>query len=316
VIVSLTLTGPPGDDRLPSAAATGTLARVLAALEDLHAIQAAGVARTGRECLAAVTTGLDQLVTDLGEAAAAAVARAEGRSIAAKLVAIGLDRRRHPERHRELGRVYGDETGFGESPLGRRSGPGVVRIRREHIREEYRLAWEFRLLVFPALHEAGPPGIQRPGTGGAGPEPADQILPGGPVYTYPTFEGVRRIGSEASVVTLVFAFRHACRDDGDRKNLAAWREYTLDALEALGSVAALAAILDCAEWAGLQWARHPPEEVGPRGAEPAKWVENLAAPGRPDRARWAVAFGRFPVGSLTARQRALLAAARRRLDDR
>ena len=288
---------PSPADRLPSAAATKTLARVTAALEDLHQdpnFRTAGNGSVDRaKCLKIVDEGLDQLVTDLGEPAAAEVARGEGRSLAAKLVAIGLDRRKHPGAYDALAEVYGDENGNGRAATGidYRGGPQSVLLRPKHVRPAYRLAWEYRVLVFPALYE-----VTRNGS--------------------PTFEGVHRVRNEASILTLSFAFRHACYDGLRGRDDGQCRSYILTTLEHTPGPAALRAILECAEWAEGQWLRRKPNTPDTRG-DPAGWAARLAdAPAEADREKWRAAAAAVAKGPLPARQKAMLAALQKRLPAR
>lgn len=292
-IAGLVLAAPASNELLPSAAAVRTLARVTLALEDLYQERPPATAADG-DRIKALNSALDQLITDLGSEVAADVARGEGRSLAAKLVAIGLDRRARPGSYDALGRVYGDHSGAGEvSRAGNAVGPGPVALRPEHVREEYRLAWEYRLLVFPALREVGP---------------RTYLPPGGPLggQQPPKLEAIQRIGSEASIPALTWVFRHVCRDDIDGGGQAVYREYLLDAIEARAGLAALLAVLDYAEWAELQWARRGPTYLGPRGGKPSEWVTRLADAPEPARGRWRAAGDSAAAETLPPRQRELL----------
>jgi hypothetical protein len=304
VIASVAAAGLLGllpDDRLPSARANATLARVVAAVEEMYVPDVTSVPRTRTECLAEVKAGIDRLIDELGEDAAGRLARAEGRSAVAKLLAVALDRRRHPERYRELDRVYGSEGGEGEAPRGGAAGRLAVRIRAEHVNEAYRLAWEFRLLTAPAVDE--------PRGRFIGGGPAESGLPG--VRMSPTFEAVMRVGDERSIPALVYFFRHACRDDGDTQLLAAKRAYTLDVLESFRTAAALRAILECAEWAERQWTARKPVAMDDRVSIPQRWVTDLVSRSRPDARRWRGLVGAPGWSGLSPRQRELLDAARR-----
>ena len=315
---------PPPTDRLPSAAATRTLARVTAALEDVHLndhVLAAefggpparfgGRADPRKARLKVVTDGLAQLLTELGDAAVVDVAKGEGSSLAAKLVAIALDRRDHPGAYEALDQVYGSENGIGQAGGNATvAGPRMVRIRKEHIRPQYRLAWEYRLLVFPALDEVTgrEPDPEGPGV---------EALPGGPVTLPPTFEGVRRTGTDATVSTVTFAFRHACTDDERGRDDSQLRWFCWAILESHVTPTALRAILDCAEFAERQWAKQKPTTPGPRGTDPAVWVARLAdAPTAEGREKWRVAAAAVAAGPLTARQREMLAGLQKRLPAR
>lgn len=282
---------PPPTEILPSAAANVTLAHALAGIENLYQYIRPGTP-SAPERLAIVDAALDRLVEDLGEKTAEAVAAGEGRSLAAKLVAIGLDRRRHPAAYEVLGTVYGNDKSTGEGGS-TRAGPRMVLLRDEHVRAAYRLAWEYRLLVFPGLREVGPRVVRRLGTEGM------------ELATSPTFEALTRVGREESIVTLCFYFRHMCRDDLDGKGMSNDREQCLDVLESYRSPRALLGLLECAEWAEVQWARRPPV-IGPRGGTPAAWLKLLLDdPALRD--KWRAAAAVVATGPLTARQRAMLA---------
>jgi hypothetical protein len=271
---------------LPSAKGNVVVIRALALLEEMYDWEAL---RGPRQVAADLDRELDKLVSALGEPLAEKVARTEAQSIAGKLVAIALDRRLRPERYELLALAYkrGDPTAQRDPIV-----PLMV-VKKEHVRENLRMAWEYRLLIAPAIDEP----LQ-----GASDDPG---LPG--VRMSPTFEVIKRLKNDASLPSVVFFFRHICRDDRDGKSFAVQRGYALDVLESIRTAEALKAILDCAEWAESQWARSKPEEDTP-GHSPnaARWIIDLISPNRLDNEIWRKLVKDLPEAGLSDRQRAML----------
>jgi hypothetical protein len=116
----------------------------------------------GKPDVEGVITALDKLLEAVGEKEAAKIAKSEHVWLA-KLVALALHRRQNPKLHDELGQTYGDHTQRDNRPqkewdraLSSRGGIGILprrKIFQNHLADEYRLAWEFRLLVLPRLQE-------------------------------------------------------------------------------------------------------------------------------------------------------------------
>jgi hypothetical protein len=116
----------------------------------------------GKPDVEGVITALDKLLEAVGEKEAAKIAKSE-HVWSAKLVALALHRRQNPKLYDELGQTYGDHTQRDNRPQKEwdradrsRGGKGILQRReifQKHLAEEYRLAWEFRLLVLPRLQE-------------------------------------------------------------------------------------------------------------------------------------------------------------------
>lgn len=131
---------------------------------------------------AAFDAALDRLADCLDGAEVERRAAQEGRDLAAKLVVIAWDRRRRPERYRELDRYTHREP----EPRMATPWPEPARPLSAHAVEEYRLAWEYFLL--------------RPSPGQW---PAMQ--------SRAAVTALNLIGSDASLPALVFVFQTAWR---------------------------------------------------------------------------------------------------------
>jgi hypothetical protein len=294
--------GPP----LPWARANAVYARALATLEDMFA--QSGVLERDQEFQRAFIGQLDRLLNALGEDNAAQVrraeqvARTEGHSLAGKIVAIALDRRRRPGLYDAVEREYGSVlTGIRPDGGGRRAGPGNQHIKKEYIDAKYRLVWEFRLLTAPAaderpfMREALPPGFEAE-------------IPG--IQMPPTPEALMRIGSEDSIISFVFFFRHACRDEQASIRTGVGLDDVLTALERHPSPKAMKAVLDCAEWCEVNKGLYLPRGLK-RESPPSEWVNDLVSEKRPDGDRWRRALAELPEDGLTQRQQNLVRLAKK-----
>src|SRR5262249_40087599 len=147
-------------------------------------------------------------------------------------------------------REYGSMIA-GVKPIGppARGGPGPQLIKKEYIGERFRLAWELRLLAAPA---AGERPVRALISG-----PVDEVPD---VSMPPTFEALRRIKNDKSVLALGFYFRHTCRDDKGPE-LPNSENVLLTLEGSFPTAAGAKAILDCAEWCELQQGRvFPPRQ--------------------------------------------------------
>ena len=163
-----------------------------------------------------VIAAMDKLLDAVGEKEAAKIAECEGSCFPAKLVAIALHRRKHFDLHDDLGKTYGDHTrkdsrSETEWERARKSRAQMsvldrLEIYQNHLTAEYRLAWEFRLLVLPRLQEV--PSKQR--WLRAEGFPTTKIVGGkGFQFTHAcykvTAEAVYAIGDERSIPTVLAA---------------------------------------------------------------------------------------------------------------
>ncbi|MFO0809078.1 MAG: hypothetical protein U0746_10675 [Gemmataceae bacterium] len=306
-VLALTACGAPPADAgppLPSARANAVYTRALAALEDMYVpINPKSV----KQAYAEFAGELDRLLDAFGEdkieqeKRAERIARTEGQSLAGKLVAIALDRRRRPELYEAVENEYGSvATGVKPKGTGARFDPGRQFIKKKFIDEQYRLVWECRLLAAPAAAE-------RPFIGGG----VSKVGDVSGIHMPPTLEALVRIGNETSAISLVFFFRHACRDGdgpfGDMPNI----EDALEVIESLPTVNGLRAVLACAEW--CEWNKGG--AFAPNGfrreSPPAAWVKDLGSSTRPDRDKWRKALAELPEDSLSERQREIVRTAKK-----
>ncbi|MFO0807813.1 MAG: hypothetical protein U0746_04250 [Gemmataceae bacterium] len=292
---------PPADDAppLPFARATAAYVRCLAALEDMYEPRDKDAIVVAQR---AFLDRLDKLLEALGADKAEPIARTEGRSLAGKLVAIARDRRLRPDVYEDVERAYGSVlTGVKPVDQGMRYGPDPQYLLIKHTDERYRLVWEFRLLASPAAAERSVSRVGMPGgTEGA---VIGARMP-------PTREALRRIGNEASVVSLVFYFRHTYREwDGGFRNGNAADE-VLELLEAHPTPRGLKAILDCAEW--WETNQGPDQRINSRRKSlPANWVADLMPPGPANGFKWRRALAELPDAGLTDRQREMVSIAKK-----
>lgn len=273
-----------GDETLvspqpPSAKAQAILARAFTAIRTGFE-QANFDYRPNKDLLEASAKfdrALDVLADCVDEATARRLTAAEATSMNAKLLAIARDRRRHPKRYQELWQTY-DLMAPGVDNLHLRL-PRSPPLAEKHATEEYRLAWEYRLLD-PKTAERG---LDRP----------------------PTLEALARLRKDASVLTLVYYFRCFCQDDDERK----WNghRYTMasDALKEFRTSRALAGLLECVAWQKQQYARLGPSPE--RKYLPEEMIHKLASRSRliPDKElqEWRVVIVTFPQEGLPAEQR-------------
>jgi hypothetical protein len=138
------------------------LADVTAKLQICRNCQRANDCNDKRDVEDVIVT-LDKLLDAVGEKEAAKITESEGQCLPAKLVALALHRRKNPKLHGELGKTYGDHTQrdsrpekeweYAELSRAKTSSLDRLEIYQNHMTEEYRLAWEFRLMVLPRLQE-------------------------------------------------------------------------------------------------------------------------------------------------------------------
>ncbi|HXG13258.1 MAG TPA: hypothetical protein VNK04_26100 [Gemmataceae bacterium] len=246
----------------PSAKAQTALVRAFAAIEVGFDLQ------SGEEDLkkasAELGRALDLLADSVDEATAQRLTAVEARDMSAKLVAIAWDRRRHPERYRELKAYDGRDPNLRDLPP----------LKKKHLTEAYRLAWEYCLLD--------------PGTDDR------EYWKGGPPDP-PAVEALGKIRNDASIPTLVYYFRHVCRDDDKNDKFIFRQSWPLRVLTFYypPSEKSLVALLECTSWKKRQWAKlgtsyyreEPPEELiyslvsgnGYSGYSSADWLKIMAA---------------------------------------
>ncbi|MFO0807996.1 MAG: hypothetical protein U0746_05195 [Gemmataceae bacterium] len=124
-----------------------------------------------------------------------------------------------------------------------------------------------------------------------------------------------RIGNEASVISLVYFFRHACRDEDGRVGTGISLDHVLGLLEAYRTPRGLKAILECAEWCEANKGLFLPRGLE-RESPPSNWVSDLVSSKRPDSAKWRTELTELPEGGLSERQREMVALAKKAVNAR
>ena len=269
-----------------------------------------------------VTAALDKLLDAVGEKEAAKIATSE-HVWPAKLVALALDRRKHPKRYAELVDTYGGCTlpPPPEGDLVPRGGGSFITDRAEllenHVADEYRLAWEFRLLVHRRLEgeRSGRNGEREWGFATVKWVGGFQ----GRKFTYThacrfvSPEAVYRIGDERSITTALAACRM------QRGGYLLSDDEGLDLFEILArhqSEAGVRALLAWAEETELAQVEHCAQPNSGKVSDlkliPRDLIAGLAARGRPglvklDADGWRRLAEKVPEAGLSVREKELRA---------
>jgi hypothetical protein len=196
-----------------------TVAQAVSLLEQTFVSEAreTPIARQRRLAAAArsFAATLDALAHQTAPGLCAQMKAAEGRDIETKLVAIACDRKERAEAYREIERVYVKGVHSIKSEF-----PRSPELKDVHVTENYRLPWEFYLLTPPSEDAS-------------------------PLYDFRAAEAIGLIRDNASIVTLLFAFRITTLKGVNPKRVEDRQTQILNALNNFTNEPALRAMLEC-----------------------------------------------------------------------
>ena len=167
------------------------------------------------EAARSFASALDRLGAQVGAARCEQFRTAEGNDIEAKLVAIACDMKSRKPLYPEIERVYIKGVHLPQAEL-----PRSPYLKPIHVDERYRLPWEFFLLT-------------------------PDVEGSSPLYDFRVTEALGRIHNNASIVTLLYAYRITTLKGVDRRAIEDRQRLILQSLNFFASEQSLRALLEC-----------------------------------------------------------------------